>query len=64
MRGLWGFFVPLIASKVLSLGKTQINLVFRLFIRTFAHYLIYKQNRNGLHTTYRNKYECLFGGCL
>ena len=30
------FFVPLASPKVLSLGKTQINLVFRSLIRTFA----------------------------
>ena len=29
-------FVPLALPKVLSLGKTQINLVFRSLIRTFA----------------------------
>ena len=31
--------VPLTSFKVLSFGKTQIHLVFRSLIRTFAHYL-------------------------
>jgi hypothetical protein len=36
---LWFFprlIVPLTSSKVLTFGKTQINLVFRSLIRTFA----------------------------
>jgi hypothetical protein len=41
--------------------KSKILLAFCSLIRTFAPYNIEKKKENGLHTTYRDKYKCLFG---
>jgi hypothetical protein len=60
-----GVDVAICVAKRMAIIKEKTKKIFfcfvlRSLIRTFAPYNI-EEGKNGLHTTYRDKYKCLFG---